>query len=223
MKKVLNLFLSLSLFATPLLAQTRGRQLAVQDDQSDRPKIDVESYSVAITLTPEEHKLAGQADIRFKQLDRQNYAVFDLDRRLKVEKATIGGMEVRFKQFDVDSTVEIEMSTQQFNSNPVLHIEYSGILNPEEDDRRDPILAKVSDDSAFLLYAGKWFPTNGVYRDKADMRLKVAAPAGWTLVSDLPKSGDGYGSSQSSYWGTVAAGKYNTTNVKSEKAEISVD
>jgi hypothetical protein len=61
------------------------------------------------------------------------------------------------------------------------------------------------------------------FRDKADMRLKVTAPAGWTLVSDLPKSGDGYSSTQSSYWGTVAAGKYTTTNVKSEKAAISVD
>jgi aminopeptidase N len=223
MRKVLYALLSLSLFAAPLLAQTRGRQLAVQDDQSDRPKIDVELYTVDISINPEEHRLAGIADIRFKQLDRQNYAVFDLDRRLRVEKATIGGMEVRFRQFDVDSTVEIELSTQQFNGNPVLHIEYSGILNPEDDDRRDPILAKISEDSAFLLYAGKWFPTNGVFRDKADMRLKVTAPAGWTLVSDLAKSGDGYASTQSSYWGTVAAGKYTTTNVKSEKAEISVD
>src|SRR4029077_9149153 len=110
---------------------------------------------------------------------------------------------------------------QQFTSNPVLHIEYSGALNPE-DDRREPVLARVSEDSAFLLYGGKWFPTNGLYRDKADMRLKVTAPAGWTLVSDLAKSGDGYASTEPSYWGTVAAGKYNSTNVKTEKAEISI-
>jgi hypothetical protein len=221
MSKVFSFILSFSLACTPLLAQ-RNRQPAVQDDQSDRPKIDVESYSVDVTLMPEEHQLAGKADIRFKQLDRQNYVVFDLDRRLRVEKATINGAEARFRQFDVDSTVEIELSGQQFNSNPVLHIEYSGILNPE-DDRHDPILAKVSDDSAFLLYAGKWFPTNGLYRDKADMRIKVSAPAGWSLVSDLAKSGDGYASTQPSYWGTVVAGKYNATTVKSGKADISID
>jgi tetratricopeptide (TPR) repeat protein len=221
MSKVFSFILSFSLACTPLLAQ-RNRQPAVQDDQSDRPKIDVESYSVDVTLMPEEHQLAGKADIRFKQLDRQNYAVFDLDRRLRVEKATVNGAEVRFRQFDVDSTVEIELSGQQFNSNPVLHIEYSGILNPE-DDRHDPILAKVSDDSAFLLYAGKWFPTNGLYRDKADMRIKVSAPAGWSLVTDLAKSGDGYASTQPSYWGTLVAGKYNSTSVKSGKADISID
>jgi tetratricopeptide (TPR) repeat protein len=55
------------------------------------------------------------------------------------------------------------------------------------------------------------------------MRLKVTAPAGWTLVSDLAKSGDGYASTEPSYWGTVAAGRYNTTNVKSDKADVSVD
>src|SRR5262245_14572849 len=222
MSKALCLLLCTSLLCTSALAQSRNRQPVVPDDQSDRPKIDVESYTVDVTLTPDEHQLAGKTDIRFKQLDRQNYAVFDLDRRLRVEKATIGGSDVRFRQFDVDSTVEIELSGQQFTNNPVLHIEYSGVLNPE-DDRREPILGKISEDSAFLLYAGKWFPTNGVYRDKADMRLKATVPSGWTIVTDLAKSGDGYNSTQSSYWGTLIAGKYNTTTSKSEKAEISID
>ena len=222
MIKVFNLILCLALVSTPLVAQSRTRQpAAVQDDQSDRPKIDVEAYIVNVSLVPEEHRLIGKADIRFKQLDRQNYVVFDLDRRLRVDKATINGAEARFRQFDVDSTVEIDLSSQQFNNNPVVHIEYSGILNPEEG-RREPVLAKVSEDSAFLLYAGKWFPTNGIYRDKADFRLNITAPAGWTLVTDLAKSNDGYVSSQPSYWGTVVAGKYNTTNSKSEKADISI-
>src|SRR5262245_6385792 len=221
MRRVFNLLLSCALISAPAFAQVRGAQQQAQDDLSDRPKIDVESYAIEIKLAPEEHRLDGKADIRFKQLDRKTYAVFDLDRRLRVDKASIGGAEARFKQFDVDSTVEIEMSGQQFNNNPGLHIEYSGILNPDEE-RHEPILTKISDDSAFLLYNGKWFPTNGLYRDKADMRLKVSAPAGWTLVTDLTKSGDGYSSSQPSFWGTVAAGKYNATNVKSDKAGIAV-
>jgi len=226
MRKVLGLLgclFCLALFSASLLpAQSRARQVSVPDDQSDRPKIDVESYTVDVTLTPEEHRLSGKADIRFKQLDRQSYAVFDLDRRLRVDKASINGSDARFRQFDVDSTLEIDLANQQFNNSPVLHIEYSGILNPEED-RREPILARVAEDSAFLLYAGKWFPTNGIYRDKADMRVKISAPAGWTFVTDLAKSGDGYASTQPSYWGTFIAGKYTTTNVKAEKAEISID
>ena len=205
-----------------LLGQSRGRPVTVPDDGGDRPKIDVESYSVEVTLVPEERRISGKADIAFKQLDRQNYAVFDLDRRLRVEKATVNGAEARYRQFDVDSTVEVDLSGQQFNSSPVLHIEYSGVLNPE-DDRRDPILAKVSEDSAFLLYGGKWFPTNGLYRDPANMRLKVLAPAGWSLVTDVARSGDTYASAQPSYWGTVLAGKYKASDMKSETAEVSIN
>src|SRR2546425_11236348 len=116
-----NLFVSLSLaavLASPLSAapaqQSRAGQQANADDQSDRPKIDVESYSVDVALVPEEHRLAGKADIRFKQLDRKNYAVFDLDRRLRGEKATINGTDARVRQVKVDSTVEIGRSSQQF-------------------------------------------------------------------------------------------------------------
>src|SRR5262249_3596312 len=140
-----SLLLCFSSLSTPLLAQSRNRQTVVQDDQSDRPKIDVESYSVNITLVPEEHSLAGKADVRFKQLDRRTYAGFDLDRRLRVEKATINGADGRFRQFDVDSTVEIDLSGQQSPTTPVLHIEYTGILNPKKA-RHEPILAKISDD-----------------------------------------------------------------------------
>jgi aminopeptidase N len=210
-----------ALLSAPSAAQQR-RQPPV-NVASDRPAIDVDSYSVDITLEPESHRLIGKAEIRFKQLDRQTYAVFDLDRRLRVAFATIGGTQARFRQFDVDSTIEIDLSNQQFASDPVVNIEYAGILNPEED-RRDPVLARVSDDSAFLLYEGKWFPMNGLYKDKANLKLKINAPTDWTLVTDLAKSGDGFASSQPSYWGTLTAGKYTTTSVKSEKAvDISVN
>ena len=43
-------------------AQSRQpQQQQGQDDQNDRPKIDVESYSIDVTLVPEEHRLAGIA------------------------------------------------------------------------------------------------------------------------------------------------------------------
>ena len=74
--------LLLCALAMPVAAQ-QSRSVP-QDDQSDRPKIDVESYAVEATIEPQDRKLSGKADIRFKQLDRKNYAVFDIDRRLRV-------------------------------------------------------------------------------------------------------------------------------------------
>src|SRR5688500_18206262 len=80
----------------------------------DRPLIDVLVYSVEVTLVPEEHRLNGIADIQFRQQDRQDFAAFDLDRRLRVTAASIGGADVRWRQFDLDSTLEVDLSGQQF-------------------------------------------------------------------------------------------------------------
>jgi aminopeptidase N len=221
-----NFLMSISvaaLFATTALAQPRQLQIPDKND-SDRPKIDVDKYVVAATLTPEDHRLAGVAELYFKQLDRQSSATFDLDRRLRVSNASIAGAPVRFRQFDLDSTVEFDMSSQQFNGDIVLHVEYTGILNPDND-RREPILGRVSDDSAFLLYDAKWFPTNGLRKDKAVMLVKVNAPEGWTVVSDMaaiPNERNTFGSNQPSYWGMIAAGDYKPKTVKADKGDVVV-
>src|SRR5687768_6439632 len=111
MRNVVGLILVALAIASPALAQP-ARRAVVED--SDRPKIDVESYALELTFVPEEHRLDGIAEVRFGQLDRQNFATFDLDRRLRVSKVTIGGEEVRFRQFDLDSTVEVDLGGQQF-------------------------------------------------------------------------------------------------------------
>src|SRR5688572_7416203 len=110
MTKLFASFLLLSALSAPLGAQSRP----AQDD--DRPNIDVQSYSVDVTIVPEDRKLIGKADIRFTQQDRRNFAVFDLDRRLRVTAVTVGGVETRFRQFDLDSTVDVDLSNVQFSS-----------------------------------------------------------------------------------------------------------
>jgi len=221
-KAMTNVFCSITvslLLGSSMYAQPSRR--AAASDESDRPKIDVEAYTINVTLVPEEHRLNGVVDVRFKQLDRQNFATFDLDRRLRVSKATLGGADLRFRQFDLDSTVEIDMSGQQFNGSPTVHVEYSGVLDPEED-RRDPILARISNETAFLLYDAKWFPTNSLFTDKAEMKLHVNAPSDWAIVADLPAAGADFNSTEPSYWGMVAAGKYTRAGFNSDKSEVMV-
>lgn len=221
MKNFVLSLLMCAAFSGIAVAQPRQLQPPNTDD---RPKIDVESYQVSATLAPEEHRFGGIAEITFKQLDRQQFAVFDLDRRLRVSNASIGGKQISFRQFDLDATIEFDMSGQQFAGSPVLRVEYAGILNPEED-RREPILGRVAEDSAFLLYEGKWFPINGVRKDKAVMVVKVAAPTGWTVVSDMspiPGQPNTFGGSQPSYWGMIAAGNYTAKTIKSDNSELLV-
>ncbi len=219
MKHFVALLLLPIALAAPLGAQSTR---PAQDD--DRPQIDVESYAVDVTIIPEERRLTGKAEIRFKQLDRKNFAVFDLDRRLRVTAASVAGADARFRQFDLDSTMDIDLNGVQFSIDPIIRIEYSGILDME-DDRRDPVVGHISEGSAFLLYTGKWFPTNALYKDPAEMKLRVTAPDGWTIVTDLTASNDAsypLSSKGPSYWGTVAAGKYTTKTVTSEGSEVTV-
>jgi aminopeptidase N len=215
-------FVSLLMFSA-LSASLGAQSRSVQDD--DRPQIDVQSYAVDVTIVPEERRLIGKTSIRFTQQDRRNFAVFDLDRRLRVSAVTVGGADTRFRQFDLDSTIDVDLSNAQFSTDSVIQIEYSGILNPEED-RRDPVLGRVAENSAFLLYSGKWFPTNGLYKDPAEMMLRITVPDGWTVISDLPASNNPefpLASRNASYWGTVAAGKYTSKTVTSEGADVTLN
>src|SRR5262245_32446542 len=105
--KILVLLITISLavvstaIAQPGLGQ--GGRSTQTADTSDHPQINVESYTVDVTIQPAEHKLQGTADIQFRQLDRRSFATFDLDRRLRVTNATIGGAPVQVRQFDLDS------------------------------------------------------------------------------------------------------------------------
>ena len=206
-----------ALFAVSASAQT----LIPQAGDTDRPQIDVESYSIEARIDPFEGELLASAAIRFVQLDRQNYAVFDLDRRLRVRDVYLGEEEslpVRFRQFDLDSTLEVDLSDLGQFDQPVIRVEYDGVLNPEEG-RREPILGSISAESAFLLYEAKWFPTNGLHRDPATMDLALTVPYDWQVITSLPDAGPemtdlekqlSFSSPTPTASGTIVAGSYET-------------
>ena len=196
-------------------------------DDSGRPQIDIESYYIEATIDPVERELIASVEVRFIQLDRQSYAVFDLDRRLRVRDVYLGEEEpipVRFRQFDIDSTFEVDLSDLGQFDQPLIRVEYDGILNPEES-RREPILARVSSDSAFLLHEAKWFPLNGVQQDAAMMDLHLTMPPDWQVVSGLSDAGSRLEDFETgavrrslrgavpSFWGTIAAGPYEAVSL----------
>ena len=181
--------ISIVMIGCIMAVSASAQTLITQSDASDRPQIDIESYSIEATIDPFEGELVATADIRFVQLDRENYVVFDLDRRLRVRDVYLGEEEplpVRFRQFDLDSTLEVDLSDLGQFDQPFLHIEYDGILNPEEG-RREPILSRIASENAFLLYDAKWFPLNGLYRDSSMMELNLTVPSDWQVVTSLTK------------------------------------
>lgn len=215
-EKMLVATLALLLAAAPAPAQRRPAPA----DTSDRPKIDVESYVIDVTILPAEHQITATVDMKFRQLERAPYATFDLDSRLHLDRVTIDGVEARTRQYDLDSTIEIS-TTGQMADVATAHFEYKGFFDPQGE-KRAPVIGSISEDGAFLLYESKWFPTNELYKDKATVVLKVHAPSDWTVLSDIPGTAGSFSSPTASYWGLLAAGKYTTSTVKIDRGEVSV-
>ncbi len=108
-------------------------------DTSDRPRIDVESYTIDITLMPAEHMLKGTAEVKLRQLERASYLTFDLDNRLRIDKVMLDGAEARFRQYDLDDTVEISTADGQLSEVSTLRFEYEGFLDPPTGNKRAPV------------------------------------------------------------------------------------
>jgi len=213
-------FLPLLIGASFVFAQGQRRPTAA--DPTDRPRLDVESYAIDITLMPAEHMLKGTTEVKFRQLERTSFVTFDIDNRLRVGKVTLDGTEARSRQYDLDNTIEISTAAGQLTDVSTLVVEYEGFLDPPTGNKRGPILSGISENGAYLLYDSKWYPTNGLYKDKATVTLTVHGPSDWTILSDLPGSGTKFSSTVPSYWGLLAAGKYTSNTVKTERGEVGV-
>ena len=213
-------FLALLIGASLVSAQ--GQRRPTPADPTDRPRMDVESYTIDITLTPADHMLKGRAEVKFRQLERTSFITFDIDNRLRVGKVMLDGMEARSRQYDLDSTIEISTATGQLTDVSTLVVEYEGFLDPPTGSKRAAVLSSISENGAYLLYDSKWYPTNGLYKDKATVSLTVHAPTDWMVLSDLPSGSGKFSSTVPSYWGLVAAGKYGANTVKTERGEVGV-
>jgi aminopeptidase N len=192
-KKAFALILILMMAVASAAAQRRPAPV----DTSDRSRLDVESYTIDVTLMPTEHMLRATSEVKFRQLERSSYVTFDLDNRLKIDKVTLDGAEARFRQYDLDSTVEISTSEGQLSNVSTLRFEYEGFLDPPGA-KRAAALSSISENGAYLLYESKWFPTNSLYKDKATAAVTVHVPSGWTAVSDLPGEGSKFSSTVAS-------------------------
>ncbi|HTG73588.1 MAG TPA: hypothetical protein VMB70_07455, partial [Terriglobia bacterium] len=166
MMKIKNGFASI-LALLIAVSSVSAQRRPVPAETSDRPRVDVESYTIDITLMPAEHMLKGTAEVKLRQLERAAYLTFDLDNRLRIDKVILDGAEARFRQYDLDDTVEVSTANGQISEVSTLRFEYEGFLDPPTGNKRQVTLSSISDNGAFLLYESKWFPTNGVYKDKA--------------------------------------------------------
>lgn len=175
------------LLVVVLALPSAGQRIIPNPGDANRSRIDVESYVIDARIDPESRQLTATAEVRFTQLDRQRSVLFDLDRRLRVERVYLGdenGLPTQFRQFD-DSTVLVDLSDLEDFEQPVLRFEYAGQVVLDLDDP-EPAYLGIEPDGVFLLEDGKWYPMNGVRQDAARMRIDMDVPAGWEVVTTLP-------------------------------------
>lgn len=156
--------------------------------QADRrTRIDVEHYAIEAELNPRTQTLAAQATVRFAPVDNNiNFAVFELNDALKLARVEDGsGRQLAASRGNQDHTVRVSFESplpkgQAFTLKFVYDGRLAGI---EESPVYGIRFAAIRADYSYLLYPARWFPVSDYTCDRYTMDIRLAAPAGFSIVS----------------------------------------
>jgi len=157
---------------------------------AEKPRIQVDDYVIDAEIIPRTHRLVAKAKVKFTALDDISVATFELNNALRPTKVTdADGKLLTAERVTQDSTIRVPLPNGLAKGqSSTLTIEYEGTLNSADESPVPGVkLASVGDDTAYLLYAGRWFPmvNYGINRFTATMNITV--PSNWTVIG----SGEG--------------------------------
>jgi aminopeptidase N len=169
LRRVLFLCLSCSL----LLMSSPARA-------AEKMRLRVDDYQIDAELSPHVHKIVARAKVKFTAIEDTNVATFELHNALRVTKVLdMAGKPLSAERVTQDSTVRVQLTTPlPKDSSTTLTFEYEGTLDSADESPVQGLkLAYIGDDTAYLLYAGRWFPLNayGINRFTATMNITVPA------------------------------------------------
>jgi predicted negative regulator of RcsB-dependent stress response len=152
---------------------------------AEKSRIQVDDYTIDAEIQPRTHKLIGKAKVKITALDDISVATFELHNALRPTKVTdADGKLLQAERIAQDSTIRIPLPAGlPKGQSTSLVIEYEGTLNSADDSPVQGVkLAMVNDDSAYLLYAGRWFPMVGYGTDRFTATMSITVPANWFVV-----------------------------------------
>jgi aminopeptidase N len=205
---------------------------------ADKTKLRVDDYQIDAELTPHTHKITARAKVKFTALEDLNIATFELHNALRVTKVVdAAGKLLSAERVTQDSTIRVPLTTSVAkDSSSTLTFEYEGVLDSADDSPVQGLkLAYISDDTTYLLYAGRWFPVNayGINRFTATMNITVpahmtvigsgkeapgSAPASKRPAGALPTKTFAFAWDKPSFPGTIVAGIFQ--EFKSDEAGL---
>jgi len=153
---------------------------------AEKPRIQAEDYTIEAKVLPQSHKLTARAVVRFVALDDISIASFELHNALRVTQVTDAqGNTLPAERVSQDSTIRVALpSGMSKGQEATLTFDYEGIVTSADDSPVPGLrLAYVGDPISYLLYSGRWFPVTNYGIDRFTARLKITAPADYTVIS----------------------------------------
>jgi hypothetical protein len=153
---------------------------------AEKPRIQAEDYSIEAMVVPQSHKLTARAVVKFVALDDISIASFELHNALRVTQVSDAeGNVLPAERVSQDSTIRVALpSGMSKGQEATLTFDYEGNVTSADDSPVPGLrLAYVGDPITYLLYSGRWFPVTNYGIDRFTARLKITAPADYTVIS----------------------------------------
>ncbi|MFQ5739441.1 MAG: M1 family aminopeptidase [Acidobacteriota bacterium] len=178
------------LFCVFLLQILMALPLRGQESSADKPRLDVQSYTIELELVPENSYLKGQVTAVFTLLEDSPVLPFELNNRLSlIEVQDAEGVPYTPGFDSFNSSRMLVRGSQPFHSGTQyqLTFRFDGTLESQEyaylDNSARSETAVIGPDGALLLTEGKWFPSHLLALDPASVELRVTVPLGFTVVA----------------------------------------
>jgi aminopeptidase N len=229
---VIRLF-HLAVFFPIVLTFGVAASMALGQQISNKPLIDVTGYVIDASVVPATHQLHATAKVSFTALDALPVASFELHSALKVAKVTDASGHALNAERGQSSTVRVTPSEPLAKGDTATWtFDYEGTLENGDNSPVEGLkLASIGDPVSYLLYEARWFPMSGYLTDRFTADITVHAPSGYTVLGSgstgAPHTERGgetwqFNWDRSGFPGTIVAAKYKEPTAVMGTANIRV-
>src|SRR5580704_17698650 len=159
--------------------------LALPSQAVEKAHLRVDDYQIDATLEPHLHQITVKAKVKFTALQDLSVAVFELHNDLRVTKVSDEkNQALSAERVTQDSSIRVPLpSGLAKDASTTLTFEYEGrIENADNSPVPGLSLAYIGDDTAYLLYAGRWFPVNGFGLNRFTSTIHITLPAHMLVI-----------------------------------------
>ncbi len=192
--------------------------------RTERPALNITGYNIDAELDSAAHHITAKTVVTFTAPDNSQEVSFGFHPALKVTSIADENGKVLTGERLADGTIRITPAAP-IAQGQVQHwtFQYEGVITGTEDGPVEGLkLAAIEEPITYLLYAGRWFPTNGFMTDRFTAEMHIRVPQGMkvfasgaqgashsvTLASGKPGDQFDFNWTKPGFPGTVIAGRY---------------